>query len=110
MHSLTRGIQLYKAYSVYSDPMMLKDATMSLHHGVELLLKQIGVNTSPDLIFQDLEDAAKKQIKAAIDNLAIFYPYSPSAQGTPHKVTNTGRNEVQLSILPMFAFGLLTPI
>ncbi|MEL7657049.1 MAG: hypothetical protein AAGU75_14220, partial [Bacillota bacterium] len=77
MHSLTRGIQTYTAYSEKVDPMLLKDAIMSLHHGIELLFKQILVNTSPYLIFQDLKDATSKQIKADQNNLAIFFLDSP---------------------------------
>lgn len=77
LHSLTRGIQFYKAYSENSDSMLLKDAIMSLHHGVELLLKQILVNASPYLIFQDLKDATDKQIRADEKNLAIFFMESP---------------------------------
>jgi hypothetical protein len=37
------------------------------------------------------------------------YSHSPGAQAVPNRVIDTERSKVQLLILPMFTYGLLTP-
>jgi len=73
VHSLRRGIESYEAYDRTQDMMLLKDAIMQLHHGVELLMKEILVRHSPYLIFEDLRAAAKKQKEADENGIAIFF-------------------------------------
>jgi hypothetical protein len=52
--------------------MLLKDAIMFLHHGVELMMKQLLVQHSPYLIFEDLDDATRKQRQADAQGVGIF--------------------------------------
>jgi len=73
LHSLWRGIESYGTYDRNQDKLMLKDAIMFLHHGVELLMKEILIKHSPFLIFEDLRDAATKQKQADELGLGIFF-------------------------------------
>jgi hypothetical protein len=77
LHSLWRGIELYGIFDKAQDKLILKDAIIFLHHGVELLMKEILVKTSPFLIFEDLRDAAAKQKRADESGLGIFFIDKP---------------------------------
>ncbi len=52
--------------------MLLKDAIMFLHHGIELLMKEILVSHSPYLIFEELKDLPRKQKLADKQGISIF--------------------------------------
>ncbi len=52
--------------------MLLKDAIMFLHHGIELLMKEILVCHSPYLIFEELKDLPRKQKLADKQGISIF--------------------------------------
>ena len=54
LHSLWRGIEAYGAFDRTQDKLTLKDAIMFLHHGVELLMKEILVKHSPFLISEGM--------------------------------------------------------
>jgi hypothetical protein len=77
LHSLWRGIDSYGIYDEKHDKLVLKDAIMFLHHGVELLMKEILVAHSPFLIFEDLKDAASKQKQANDSGMGIFFLEKP---------------------------------
>nr|MDO8080348.1 hypothetical protein [Candidatus Freyarchaeota archaeon] len=77
LHSLWRGIEIYDKYTKTNDNMLLKEAIMFLHHGVELLMKEILVRHSPYLIFEDLRKATKKQKEADKSGIGIFFLPSP---------------------------------
>jgi hypothetical protein len=73
IHSLWRGIESFEEYDRTQNEMLLKDAIMFLHHGVELLMKEVLVKHSPFLIFEDLKDASKKQRQADSSGVGIFF-------------------------------------
>ena len=77
LHSLWRGIDSYGIYDKKHDKLILKDAIMHLHHGVELLMKEVLVAHSPFLIFEDLKDAATKQKQANDSGVGIFFLDKP---------------------------------
>ncbi|MCR9103424.1 MAG: hypothetical protein NXI25_25995 [bacterium] len=83
-HSLKKGIKAFKSYKnrKTDKKMLLKEALMFIHHGVELLLKEILVQKSEFLIFSDLKVATKKQLQADREGIDIFYLSNP-----PHTVT-----------------------
>jgi hypothetical protein len=77
IHSFSRGIELSGNFKEHQDNLILKDAVMFLHHGIELLMKEMLSKHSPFLIFEDLHDAATKQKKADTDGVGIFYLAKP---------------------------------
>jgi hypothetical protein len=78
LHSLWRGVESYQQYRNSPDIWLLKEAVMFLHHGTELLMKEILVQHSEYLIFEDLgQDTVKKQKQAAQKGLGIFYLPKP---------------------------------
>lgn len=72
LYSLGHGIRLYRRYLRTRDKMELRNAIMFLHHGVELLMKEILVSRSEYLIFEDLQDVTRKQKKADSLRTGIF--------------------------------------
>jgi hypothetical protein len=84
LHSLWKGIEAYeKAKS--GDDWSLKEAVMFIHHGVELLMKQILVNHSEYLLFEDLgETTVRKQKQANQQGIGVFFLNRP-----PRSVTFT---------------------
>jgi len=73
LHSLDRATDSFEKYISLQDDILLRDAVIFLHHAVELLLKQVLVNHSEYLIFEDLRDATKKQRKAEELGIAVFF-------------------------------------
>jgi len=76
-HSFKRSLESYKEYDRTKDQMLLKDTIMFLHQSVELLTKQMLVNHSPYLIFEDLRDIPKKQKEANKQSIGIFFLDKP---------------------------------
>lgn len=72
VHSLGAGIDAFRSYVHPGQEYLLKDAVMSLHHGIELLLKEMLFRENPYLIYEDLRDAAKKQKEADKKGIGIF--------------------------------------
>ena len=62
LHSLWRGLACYAEYRETNDRMLVKDAIMFLHHGIELLMKEILVRHSPYLAYE--HDAGKNRTYA----------------------------------------------
>ena len=77
LHSLSRGIEAYEEYDKSHEKLLLKDAIMFLHHGIELLMKEILVKHSAFLIFEDIRDASRKQKIANTSGLGIFFIEKP---------------------------------
>ncbi len=76
-HSFRRGLECYVEYQRIQDQMLLKDAIMFLHHGIELLMKEVLVHHSPYLIFEDLRDIPNKQREADKLGIGIFFLPKP---------------------------------
>lgn len=76
IHSLEKGLKTFAEFEKKIDTnTLLKESIMFLHNGIELLMKQILVEkTSEHLIYSDIDDAAKKIIKAQKDNYNAFFP------------------------------------
>lgn len=95
-HSLLRGIEAYDKARSSQDPMFLKDAIMFLHHGIELMMKQILVQHSMYLIFEDLNYASKRQKEADGKGVSIFLLDKP-----PRTVTyDESINRVEAFVKP----------
>ncbi|MBN1875916.1 MAG: hypothetical protein JXA33_16960 [Anaerolineae bacterium] len=78
LHSLWRGIEAYQEYTQAQDKWLLKEAIMFVHHGIELLMKEILVEHSEYLIFDDIgRDTVKKQKKANLEKTGVFYLQDP---------------------------------
>lgn len=95
-HSFKRSLEFYKAYESTQDQMLLKDAIIFLHHGIELLMKEVLIQHSPYLIFEDLKDVPKKQKDADRQGVGIFFLERP-----PKSVTyDVAINRVEAFIKP----------
>lgn len=77
IHSLWKGLEAFEEYSASQDQMLLKDAIIFIHHGVELLMKEILAKNSQFLIFEDLRDATRKQKRADELEVGIFFLENP---------------------------------
>lgn len=77
VHSFIRGIEVFREYSDSLDDLLLKDSIQFLHHGIELLLKQLLVNHNEFLIFEDIKNLHKKQKQADEKGVELFRLDSP---------------------------------
>lgn len=59
-HSLKRGYEQWHHGREAKDPMMLKEAVIWVHHGIELTLKQLLVQASEYLVFENIDEAISK--------------------------------------------------
>jgi hypothetical protein len=59
-HSLQRGYELWYQGQTTHDGWVLKEAIFWIHHGVELALKQLLVQTNEYLVFDKIDDAVRK--------------------------------------------------
>lgn len=84
IHSFERGLEITLAYEKDSDPWLLKEAIMFLHHGIELLFKQVLLeNAGEYLIYSDIsESTIKKVILAKEQKKSVFNLGKP-----PHTAT-----------------------
>ncbi len=87
-HSLWKGIESFTTFQNSQKTLLLKDSIMFLHHGVELLMKEILIQHSPFLIFEDLKDAAKKQKQADECGKGIFFLDKPPRTVTFEEAIN----------------------
>lgn len=83
IHSLSKGLELFRKYSSSNKKNQydLKDSILFIHHGIELLLKEILVNkVGEHIIFSRLDDSLFKKIeKSNLENKSIFdLPNSPN--------------------------------
>lgn len=104
LHSLRNGITSFDKYIQITDSskrssknrFLLRDSVMSLHHGIELLMKEVLVRKSEFLIFEKLDDAAAKQKSANAQGIGIF-----SLENPPRTVTyEEAINRVEAFIKP----------
>jgi hypothetical protein len=77
VHSFLRAIEVFGEYQKTLDNMLLKDSIVFLHHGIELLMKQLLVNQNEMLIFEDIKDLHKKQKQADKQKVGIFFLEQP---------------------------------
>lgn len=77
MHSLDRTIEVFKEFTATDQDILLKETIIFFHHAIELLLKQVLVEHSEYLIFENLGDAAKKQRVADEQSLPVFFLEKP---------------------------------
>jgi hypothetical protein len=59
-HSLQRGYELWQQGNATRDGWLLKEAVFWIHHGIELVLKQLLVQSNEYLVFEKVDDAVKK--------------------------------------------------
>ncbi|EAQ54715.1 DEAD/DEAH box helicase family protein [Vibrio sp. MED222] len=59
-HSLTRGYEIWKEWEKTDNPWLLKEAVIWVHHGIELLLKQLLVQSNEFLVFQNVNKAVER--------------------------------------------------
>ncbi len=59
-HSLKRGFEVWKQWHSTEDAWLLKESIIWVHHGVELLLKQLLVQNNEFLVFQDVNKAVER--------------------------------------------------
>lgn len=59
-HSLQRGYELWSRGQQTQDVWALKESIIWIHHGVELALKQLLVQTNEYLVFEQIDEAVRK--------------------------------------------------
>ncbi|WNO10504.1 hypothetical protein [Teredinibacter sp. KSP-S5-2] len=59
-HSLKRGFEMWFQWKDSGDAWLLKESVIWVHHGIELLLKQLLVQTNEFLVFQDVNKAVER--------------------------------------------------
>jgi len=82
VHSLERGFQRFDEYLREGDAFLLKEAIMFIHHGIELLLKQLLAQANEFLIFSDLRQVVRKQQQAKKQSVHLLDLEDP-----PHTAT-----------------------
>jgi len=83
IHSLERGFESVDRYlRKEEDEFLLKEAILFIHHGIELLLKQLLVQESRFLIFSDLGSVVRRQREANQKGVDIF-----SLEKPPHTIS-----------------------
>jgi hypothetical protein len=60
VHSLKRGYEIWNTARKENDGWLLKESIIWVHHGIELLLKQLLVQTNEFLVFQDVNKAVER--------------------------------------------------
>jgi len=76
-HSFMRSLESYREYEKTKDQWLLKDTIMFHHQAIELLMKEMLVQHSPYLIFEELRDIPKKQKEANQKGIGIFFIDKP---------------------------------
>ncbi|MEA2564196.1 MAG: hypothetical protein QOH06_5700 [Acidobacteriota bacterium] len=59
-HSLQRGYELWSRGQQLGDGMLLKEAIIWVHHGIELVFKQLLVQTNEYLVFDKVDEAIQR--------------------------------------------------
>lgn len=59
-HSLKRGYEMWGQWKKSEDAWLLKESVIWVHHGIELALKQLLVQTNEFLVFQDVDRAVER--------------------------------------------------
>jgi hypothetical protein len=83
-HSLQRGYEMFNTGKQRQDPLALKEAIIWIHHGIELSIKQLLVQSNEYLIFDNVDKAVEKlaQLRRKSDmgnaNVLDLFDYSES--------------------------------
>jgi len=59
-HSLKRGYEVWAEWKRSGDAWLLKESVIWIHHGIELLLKQLVAQANEFLVFQDVNKAVER--------------------------------------------------
>lgn len=59
-HSLQRGYEMFNTGRDKKDALALKEAIIWIHHGIELSIKQLLVQSNEYLIFENIDEAVRK--------------------------------------------------
>ncbi|MFX0196868.1 MAG: hypothetical protein ACFFCW_12140, partial [Candidatus Hodarchaeota archaeon] len=59
-HSLQRGYEILNQGRRKKDALLLKEAIIWIHHGIELSLKQLLVQSNEYLVFENVDEAVRK--------------------------------------------------
>jgi superfamily II DNA or RNA helicase len=59
-HSLKRGYEMWSQWKRSEDAWLLKESIIWVHHGIELVLKQLLVQTNEFLVFDDVNKAVER--------------------------------------------------
>jgi len=59
-HSLKRGYEMWSLWKRSKDAWLLKESVIWVHHGIELALKQLLVQTNEFLVFEDVNRAVER--------------------------------------------------
>ena len=59
-HSLKRGYEIWSQWKTSEDAWLLKESVIWVHHGIELALKQLLVQTNEFLVFDDVNKAVER--------------------------------------------------
>ncbi|EJE4556981.1 HsdR family type I site-specific deoxyribonuclease [Vibrio parahaemolyticus] len=75
-HSLKRGYEVWNEWKKNEDGWLLKESIIWVHHGIELLLKQLLVQNNEFLVFQDVNKAVERlgilRNKPGMDNAGVL--------------------------------------
>ncbi|EGR1559646.1 type I restriction endonuclease subunit R [Vibrio parahaemolyticus] len=75
-HSLKRGYEVWNEWKKCEDAWLLKESIIWVHHGIELLLKQLLVQNNEFLVFQDVNKAVERlgmlRKKPGMDNAGVL--------------------------------------
>lgn len=83
-HSLQRGYEMFNKGRQNQDPLVLKEAIIWIHHGIELSIKQLLVQSNEYLIFDNIDKAVEKLVQLrrksdlASANVLDLFDYSES--------------------------------
>jgi hypothetical protein len=89
-HSLKRGYELWGEGQRKQDAWLLKEAIIWIHHGIELGIKQLLVQTNEYLVFEDVDKAVKqltnlRKQNPAVSVLDLFEQENPAFSVSFHK-------------------------
>lgn len=89
VHSLEKGLKVFTDFEkVSGQSILLKEAIMFLHHGIELLMKQVLVEKNSEyLIYSDIDsETVKKVISARKQGVSVFNLPKPVHTATYEQV------------------------
>ncbi len=89
-HSLKRGYELWGEGQRKQDAWLLKEAIIWIHHGIELGIKQLLVQTNEYLVFEDVDKAVRQLTNLRKQNpdvsvLDLFEQENPAFSVSFHK-------------------------
>lgn len=72
IHSFEIGLNSLNSYQKSRNAKLLKESLLSIHHGIELLMKEVLIRKNELLIFSNVQDAARKKKTAREKQTDIF--------------------------------------